>query len=132
MPRSRDIEAQAPRAGQCQISIRLTPNLASFYRNISQSEIQDEGSHGAQVQIIGTKTVSEKRIPIVRSHELKTFHFLTRVMKGPKYVPKHGDTSAAYWNLYGSEAEIYDKNLVESLMGNTSSMVFLVRGDSHR
>ncbi|KAN0109411.1 hypothetical protein V8E52_009328 [Russula decolorans] len=43
----------------------------------------------------------------------------------PKYAPKHGDTSATYWKLYGFEAEIYDKNFVESLMGNTNSMVFL-------
>ncbi|KAN0109645.1 hypothetical protein V8E52_009082, partial [Russula decolorans] len=35
------------------------------------------------------------------------------------------DTSATYWKLYGYEAKIYDKNFVESLMGNTNSMVFL-------
>jgi hypothetical protein len=40
-------------------------------------------------------------------------------------APKYGDTSATYWKLYRSEAEINDKNVVESLMGNTSSMVFL-------
>ncbi|KAF8489958.1 hypothetical protein F5888DRAFT_1139365 [Russula emetica] len=43
----------------------------------------------------------------------------------PKYAPKHGDTSATYWKLYGFEANTYDKNFVESLMGNTNSMVFL-------
>jgi hypothetical protein len=46
-------------------------------------------------------------------------------------APKYGDPSATYWKLYLSEAEINDKNLVESLMGNTSSMVILVRGDAH-
>ena len=30
-----------------------------------------------------------------------------------------------------SEAQINDKNLVESLKGNTESMVILVRGDAH-
>ncbi|KAH9976977.1 hypothetical protein BJV77DRAFT_563395 [Russula vinacea] len=40
-------------------------------------------------------------------------------------APKYGDTSSAYWKLYRSEAEINDKNLVETLMGNTNSMVFL-------
>ncbi len=30
-----------------------------------------------------------------------------------------------------SEAEIYDENLVDSLKGNTGSMVFLVRGDEY-
>jgi hypothetical protein len=30
------------------------------------------------------------------------------------------------------EAQINDKNLVESLKGNTESMVILVRGDAHR
>ncbi len=54
------------------------------------------------------------------------------MIKAPKYAPKHGDVSATYWNLYGSEAEIYDKNLVETLMGNASSMVLLVRGDMDR
>jgi hypothetical protein len=37
------------------------------------------------------------------------------------------DTSATYWKLYGSKAEINDRNLVESLLGHTNSMVFLVR-----
>ena len=58
----------------------------------------------------------------------KRFLVLTGVIEGPKYAPKHGDTSATYWKLYGFEAEIYDKNFVESLLGNTHSMVFLVRG----
>ncbi|KAH9984592.1 hypothetical protein BJV77DRAFT_1089308 [Russula vinacea] len=39
--------------------------------------------------------------------------------------PKYGDTSATYWKLYASEAEINDMNLVKSLMGNTNSMVLL-------
>ena len=47
-------------------------------------------------------------------------------------APKYGDTSATYWKLYGSEAEIYDENLVESFKRNTSSMGFLVSGDAHR
>ena len=47
-------------------------------------------------------------------------------------APKDSDTSATYWKLYGSEAEIYDKNLVDTLKGNTESMVFLVSGDGHR
>ncbi|KAI0277847.1 hypothetical protein BC826DRAFT_1113672 [Russula brevipes] len=38
---------------------------------------------------------------------------------------KYGDTSATYWKLYMSEAEISDKKFVESLMGDTKSMVFL-------
>ena len=42
------------------------------------------------------------------------------------------DTSATYWKLYGSEAETYDENLVDSLKGNTDSIVFLVSGDAHR
>ena len=46
-------------------------------------------------------------------------------------APKYGDTSATYWKLYASEAEINDMNLVKSLMGNTNSMVLLVRGDAH-
>ena len=46
-------------------------------------------------------------------------------------LPKHGDTSSAYWKLYRSEAEINDKNLVETLTSNTDSMGFLVRGDPH-
>ena len=33
-----------------------------------------------------------------------------------------------HWNLYGQEADIYNNNLVENLMGNISSMVFLMRG----
>ena len=41
------------------------------------------------------------------------------------------DTSATYWNLYGSKAKISDKELVESLLGHTNSLVFLVRGSVH-
>jgi hypothetical protein len=54
------------------------------------------------------------------------------VNEGPTYAPKHGDASATYWKLHKREAEIYDKNFVESLMGNTNSMVILVRGDPRR
>lgn len=39
--------------------------------------------------------------------------------------PQYGDTSATYWKLYASEAEIYDENFVNTLKGNTESMVFL-------
>jgi hypothetical protein len=46
---------------------------------------------------------------------------------GISKVAKYGDTSATYWKLYGSEAEAYDKKYIESLRGNISSMVFLVR-----
>ncbi|KAH9991122.1 hypothetical protein BJV77DRAFT_554459 [Russula vinacea] len=41
-------------------------------------------------------------------------------------APKYGDPSATFWNLYMSKAEIYDQKLVESLLGHTNSMVFLV------
>jgi hypothetical protein len=41
-------------------------------------------------------------------------------------VEEYGDTSATYWNLYLSEAEINDKNLVESLEGDTKSMELVV------
>jgi hypothetical protein len=34
--------------------------------------------------------------------------------------------------LYGSEAKIHDENLVDTLKGNTQSMVFLVSSDAHR
>jgi len=39
---------------------------------------------------------------------------------------EYGNPSAAYWNLYLSEAEINDKNLVESLEGDTKSMELVV------
>ena len=39
---------------------------------------------------------------------------------------EYGNTSATYWNLYLSEAEINDKNLVESLEGDTKSMELVV------
>ncbi|KAI9440905.1 hypothetical protein H4582DRAFT_1876345, partial [Lactarius indigo] len=38
---------------------------------------------------------------------------------------EYGDPSAMYWNLYASEAEISDQKLVETLTGDTSSMLFL-------
>jgi len=38
---------------------------------------------------------------------------------------KYGDASASYWKLYEHESQINDKNFVESLMGNTNSMVIL-------
>ena len=58
---------------------------------------------------------------------LRNFFFLLEAIIAPKY----GDTSATYWKLHESEAEIYDKNLVDTLKGNTESMVFLVSGDTH-
>ncbi|KAF8489959.1 hypothetical protein F5888DRAFT_1139544 [Russula emetica] len=86
MPRSQDVEAQAPRP----------------VRNSGRRKLRRPGSNYRCQD-----TVAEKN-----PHR-------------PKYAPKHGDTSATYWNLYGSEAEINDKNLVDSLMDNTSSMVLL-------
>jgi hypothetical protein len=50
----------------------------------------------------------------------------------PTTAPKYGDTSAAYWNLYRSKAEISDKNLIEGIIDNTNPLIFLVRGDAHR
>ena len=40
---------------------------------------------------------------------------------------EYGDTSAIYWKLYMSEAEENDQKLVESLSGDTNSMLILVR-----
>ena len=76
-------------------------------------------------QIFGPNPTN--RISTVRFDLPETFLFLTLNHKAPKY----GDTSATYWKLYGSEAEIYDEKLVEGLKGNTGSMVFLVSGDEH-
>jgi hypothetical protein len=45
-------------------------------------------------------------------------------------VTEYGDTSTTYWKLYGAEAEINDKKLVDSLTGDTNSMLILVRGDA--
>ncbi|KAH9956983.1 hypothetical protein BC827DRAFT_1378332 [Russula dissimulans] len=38
---------------------------------------------------------------------------------------KYGDTSATYWKLYVSEANVNDRKFIESLRGDTGSMVFL-------
>jgi hypothetical protein len=47
-----------------------------------------------------------------------------------RQVAEYGDTSATYWNLYLSEAEINDKNLVESLEGDTKSMELVVSSNA--
>ena len=39
---------------------------------------------------------------------------------------EYGNTSATYWNLYLSEAETNDKNLVESLEADTKSTELVV------
>jgi hypothetical protein len=39
---------------------------------------------------------------------------------------EYGNTSATYWNLYLSEAEINDKNLVESVEADTRAMELVV------
>jgi hypothetical protein len=44
---------------------------------------------------------------------------------------EYGDTSAAYWKLYGAEAEICDKNLIHILVDDTKSMIIMVRGDAY-
>ncbi|KAI9440907.1 hypothetical protein H4582DRAFT_2074701 [Lactarius indigo] len=43
---------------------------------------------------------------------------------------EYGDSSAMYWNLYASEAEVGDQKLVETLTGDTNSMLLL--GDSQQ
>ena len=57
-------------------------------------------------------------LPLTRSYQVTT--------------SKYGDTSAAHWKLYVSEAEINDKKFIKGLRGDTESMVFLVRDDIHR
>jgi hypothetical protein len=44
-----------------------------------------------------------------------------------KQVAEYEDTSAAYWELYVSEAGINDRDLVESLSGDADSMSIVVR-----
>ncbi|KAH8995067.1 hypothetical protein EDB86DRAFT_1209331 [Lactarius hatsudake] len=45
--------------------------------------------------------------------------------KWEREVHEYGDTSAPYWKLYGSEAEKHDQKLVDSLSGETQSMLIL-------
>jgi hypothetical protein len=71
------------------------------------------------------------KIPKTKGTLLLTKNFLSLTHSGYYKAPKHGDASATYWKLYRSEAEINDKKFVDSLKGNTDSMVFLVRGDAH-
>ncbi|KAF8468066.1 hypothetical protein DFH94DRAFT_657338, partial [Russula ochroleuca] len=61
--------------------------------------------------------------PIRRGPSLNSWQ--DRVEEKDFVSPKYGDTSATYWKLYASEAEINDKNFLDSLMGNTNSMVIL-------
>jgi hypothetical protein len=112
-----------------------------FY--ISQPNIRRDGSQGqifqtsrtyrtyrtSQIyQIYHISGLIPNRISTVRFGQPKRLFFSLEAIIAPKY----GDTSATYWKLYGSEAEINDENLVDSLKGNTGSMVFLVSGDTHR
>jgi hypothetical protein len=127
MPRSSpDVENQGPNAGQCHISVSFIRR--KFMLCTQSGTRRRESSQGIIFQIsrvFGPNTTI--RISTVRTVQPKKFLFLTLNPKAPKY----GDTSSTYWKLYGSEAEIYDENLVDSLKDNTGSMVFLVRGDEY-
>jgi hypothetical protein len=57
-------------------------------------------------------------LPLTRSYQATT--------------SKYSHPSAAHWKLYMSEAKINDKKFIDSLRGDTESMVFLVRDDIHR
>ena len=48
-------------------------------------------------------------------------------LHGRSEAAEYGDTSAVYWKLYMSEAEENDQKIVESLSGDTNSMLILVR-----
>ncbi|KAH9169432.1 hypothetical protein EDB89DRAFT_1471460 [Lactarius sanguifluus] len=45
--------------------------------------------------------------------------------QGKAEEAEYGDSSATYWNLYASETEISDQKLVETLTGDTNSLLFL-------
>ena len=45
---------------------------------------------------------------------------------------KDSDTSATYWELYGSKAEINDKDFADSLKRDTEPVAFLVSCDANR
>ncbi|KAH9074985.1 hypothetical protein EDB83DRAFT_1887117 [Lactarius deliciosus] len=45
--------------------------------------------------------------------------------QGEAEEAEYGDSSATYWNLYASETEISDQKLVETLTGDTNSLLFL-------
>jgi hypothetical protein len=66
----------------------------------------------------GMLSLAKRLLPLTRSYQATT--------------SKYSDSSAAYWKLYMSEAEINDKKFIDSLRGDTKSMVFLVRDDIHR
>lgn len=77
-----------------------------------------------------------KRIPttIVRCDLPNPFFlFLSREQyTALNRASKHGDTSATYWRLYMSQAKVNDEKFIERLRGDTNSMVFLVRDNTHR
>ncbi|KAH9034588.1 hypothetical protein EDB85DRAFT_994958 [Lactarius pseudohatsudake] len=64
-----------------------------------------------------------EKLPSSKGDEGKGNEDVTK--KREHEVHEYGDTSAAYWKLYGSEAEIYDQKLVDSLSGETQSMLIL-------
>ncbi|KAF8464556.1 hypothetical protein DFH94DRAFT_824994, partial [Russula ochroleuca] len=99
-----DIEAQLAQASES------SPDAG-------QTHPQPTPSHALQIP---------KQIPARISRLRKSLRPRWHRNKIPKTkAPKHGDASATYWKLYRSEAEINDKKFVDSLKGNTDSMVFL-------
>ncbi len=54
-------------------------------------------------------------------------HRQTEGMQSEAAELEYGDSSALYWKLYASEAETSDQKLVETLTGDTNSMLILVR-----
>jgi hypothetical protein len=128
MPKpSPDVENQGSNAGQCHISVCI---IRRKFMSCIQSGTRRRKSSQDIIYLIcmsrtfGPNTTNKILIVRFTVTNRRNCAFLTCNLIAPKY----GDTSATYWKLYGSEAEIYDENLVDSLKGNTGSMVFLVSG----
>ena len=76
--------------------------------------------------------VVTEEIKPARKKDVKVRHLNSgiRLLLTRDEAAEYGDTSAVYWKLYVSEAEDNDQKLVESLSGDTNSMLILVRGAS--
>ena len=116
---SRDVEAQ--REGQRRNIARLS--------DFSQLTIASRrrSSHFAIVGDGRNKTREKKR----REGTLFSYWLsICPCLLGSPEAAEYGDTSAIYWKLYVSEAEENDQKLVDSLSGDTNSMLILVRGNA--
>jgi hypothetical protein len=99
------------------LTLRITVPKGEISNSVTDGP-KNDGRHASETgKSKGTHTLAR-----ISGTSLATTDF--EQSEGAEY----GDSSAAYWDLYASEAKISDQKFVDTLISDTEAMSIMVRG----